>query len=139
MSIFEILNLNLHNKFYKGKIILWRFENMEEKQEKKRWYDKYEKTTKILDFIKDFSDEELEMTMAEVLQTAMTVKKTRSETELISLGIKKIKGIMHSENKQRWYDKNRTLYIVMNSLSAMKEDDFKNIIDALYESLYQLD
>lgn len=112
---------------------------MEEKQEKKRWYDKYEKTTKILDFIKDFSDEELEMTMAEVLQTAMTVKKTRSETELISLGIKKIKGIMHSENKQRWYDKNRTLYIVMNSLSAMKEDDFKNIIDALYESLYQSD
>ena len=108
-------------------------------EEQKRWYDKYEKTNKILELVKEFSNEEIEMIMEEVLQTAMTVKKTRSETELISLGIKKIKGIMHSENKKRWYDKNRTLYIVMNSLSAMKEDDFKNIIDALYESLYQSD
>ncbi len=108
-------------------------------EEQKRWYDKYEKTNKILELVKEFSNEEIEMIMEEVLQTAMTVKKTRSETELISLGIKKIKGIMHSENKRRWYDRNRTLYIVMNSLSAMKEDDFKNIIDALYESLYQSD
>ena len=108
-------------------------------EEQKRWYDKYEKTNKILELVKEFSNEEIEMIMEEVLQTAMTVKKTRSETELISLGIKKIKGIMHSENERRWYDRNRTLYIVMNSLSAMKEDDFKNIIDALYESLYQSD
>ena len=108
-------------------------------EEKKRWYDKYEKTIKILDILKDYSEEEIEMVMEDVLQAAMTVKKTRSETELISLGIEKIKGIMQSEHKKRWYDKNRTLYMVMNSLTAMKEDDFKNIIDALYESLYQLD
>lgn len=112
---------------------------MDEKKENKRWYDKYEKTNKILEILKEFPDEDIEVIMEGVLQAAMTVKKTRSETELISLGIKKIKGIMHSENKKRWYDKNRTLYIVMNSLSAMKEDDFENITEALYESLYQLD
>lgn len=106
---------------------------------KKRWYDKYEKTEKILEILKDFTEEEIEIVMNEVLQAAMTLKKSRTEAELISLGIVKIKGIMHSENKQRWYDKNRTLYIVMNSLSAMKEDDFKNIIDALYDSLHTLD
>jgi len=105
----------------------------------KRWYDKYEKTNKVLEILKEFSDDEIEFTMDEVIQTALTLKKSRIELELISLGIKKIKGIMHSENKQRWYDKNRTLYIVMNSLSAMKEEDFKNIIDALYESLHNLD
>lgn len=108
-------------------------------EENKRWYDQYEKTNKILDILKDYSAEEIDMVMEEVLQAAMTVKRTRSETELISLGIEKIKGVMHSENKRRWYDKNRTLYMVMNSVTAMKEDDFKNIIDALYESLYQLD
>jgi len=108
-------------------------------EKQKRWYDKYEKTNKILEILKEYSEEDIDMAMQDVLQAAMTVKKTRSETELISLGIEKIKGIMHSENKQRWYDKSRTLYIVMNSLTAMKEDDFQNIIDALYESLYQLD
>lgn len=108
-------------------------------EEQNRWYDKYDKTNKILELLKDYSDEEIDMVMEDVLQAAMTVKKTRSETELISLGIEKIKGIMQSENKKRWYDKNRTLYMVMNSMTAMKEDDFKNIIDALYESLYQLD
>lgn len=106
---------------------------------KKRWYDKYEKTEKILEILKDFTEEEIEIVMNEVLQTAMSVKKSRTESELISLGIVKIKGIMHSENKQRWYDKNRILYIVMNSLSAMKEEDFKDIIDALYDSLHTLD
>lgn len=106
---------------------------------KKRWYDKYEKTDKILEILKDFTEEEIEMVMDEVLQTAMTVKRTRAEAELISLGIVKIKGIMHSENKQRWYDKNRVLYVVMNSLSAMKEEDFKDIIDALYDSLHTID
>jgi len=104
-----------------------------------RWYDKYEKTVKVLEILKEFSEEDIEIVMKDVLQTAMALKKSRSETELISLGIVKIKGIMHSENKQRWYDKDRTLYIVMNSLSAMKEDDFKNIIDALYDSLHSLD
>jgi hypothetical protein len=108
-------------------------------EDKKRWYDKYEKTAYILEVLKGFSDEEIEMVMEEVLQAAMTVKKTRSETELVSLGIEKIKNVMHSENKRRWYDKNRTLYMVMSSLTAMKEDDFQNIIDALYESLYQSD
>lgn len=108
-------------------------------EDPKRWYDKYEKTNKILKALKEYSEEEIDMVMEEVLQAAMTVKKTRSEHELISLGIEKIKGVMHSENKRRWYDKNRTLYMVMNSLTAMKEEDFKNIIDALYESLYQLD
>lgn len=106
---------------------------------KKRWYDKYEKTNKILEIIKDFTPEEIEIVMDEVLQAAMTVKKTRSESELISLGIVKIKGIMHSENKRRWYDKNNVLYTVMNSLTAMKEDDFKDITEALYDSLHTLD
>ena len=106
---------------------------------KKRWYDKYEKTEKLLEILKEFTEEEVEIVMNEVLQTAMAVKKSRTESELISLGIVKIKGIMHSENKQRWYDKNRILYIVMNSLSAMKEEDFKDIIDALYDSLHTLD
>ncbi len=106
---------------------------------KKRWYDKYEKTEKILEILKEFTEEEIEIVMGEVLQAAMTVKKSRTEAELISLGIEKIKGIMHSENKQRWYDKNRVLYVVMNSLSAMKEEDFKDIIDALYDSLHTLD
>lgn len=105
----------------------------------KRWYDKYERTDKVLEILKDFSEEEIEIVMGEVLETAMAVKKSRIESELISLGITKIKGIMHAENKQRWYDKNQILYIVMNSLSAMKEDDFKNVIDALYESLHSLD
>lgn len=105
----------------------------------KRWYDKYEKANKVLEILREFSDEDIDFVMDEVLETAMALKKSRTETELISLGIQKIKGIMHSENKQRWYDQNRTLYIVMNSLSAMKEDDFKNIIDALYDSLHSMD
>ncbi|MEI8376990.1 MAG: hypothetical protein WCF95_00470 [bacterium] len=108
-------------------------------EEKRRWYDQYEKTNKILEILKEYSEEEIDMVMEEVLQAAMTVKRTRSETELISLGIEKIKGVMHSENKRRWYDKNRTLYMVMNSVTAMKEDDFENIMDALYGSLAQLD
>jgi hypothetical protein len=105
----------------------------------RRWYDKYEKTNKVLEIMKDFTEEEIEIMMEDVLDTAKTLKKSRTETELISLGITKIKGIMHAENKQRWYDKDRTLYIVMNSLSAMKEDDFMNIINALYESLHSID
>ena len=102
----------------------------------RRWYDKYEKTEKVLEFMKDFSEDEIEFVMNDVLQMAMTVKKSRSDAELISLGIEKIKGIMHAELKQRWYDKSRTLYIAMNSLAAMKEEDFKNIIDALHDSLH---
>lgn len=108
-------------------------------QFKRRWYDKFNKIDQILDLMRDFTEDEIEYVMQDVLLTAMTVKKSRSESELISLGIEKIKGIMHSELKQRWYDKSPMLYTVMNSLAAMKEEDFGNIIEALYDSLHTLD
>lgn len=104
-----------------------------------RWYDKYPKTARVLEILKEYSEAELEILIRDIVDTATTVKRSRSESELISLGIEKIKGLMHAENKQRWYDQNRALYVLMHSLSTMKEEDFVNVIDSLFESLCRID
>lgn len=111
----------------------------ENRRHNERWDDKYPKTTRVLEMLKEYSEPELELLIKDIIEIANTVKKSRTDTELISLGIEKIKGIMHSEQKQRWYDKSRILYLFMNSLSAMKEEDYENVIDSLFASLYRVD
>lgn len=111
----------------------------ENRKKNTRWYDKYPKTGRVLEMLKEYSEAELEILIKDIVEIANTVKKNRTDSELISLGIDKIKGIMHSENKQRWYDQSRILYMFMNTLSTMKEEDFENVIDSLFASLYRVD
>lgn len=100
-----------------------------------RWYDKYPEFNEILEALKGFQSEDIETLLEEVIQTSMTIKKTRLDTELVSLGIDKIKSIMQSENKRRWYDKDRTLYTFINTITALTDEDFQNIITALHSTL----
>lgn len=109
---------------------------LNDEQKNRRWYDKYPKSERVLDLLKEYSDDELDFLIKDIVETAGTLKKTRADAELISLGIDKIKGVMQSENKQRWYDQKHSLYLLMNTLSTMKEEDFENVIDSLFESLY---
>lgn len=111
-------------------------EYVEEEPRDRRWYDKYPKVDRVLDLLKEYSESELEFLLKDIIETAGTLKKNRVDSELISLGIDKIKCIMQAENKQRWYDQRGDLYLFMNSLSTMKEEDFSNVIDALFTSLY---
>jgi len=100
-----------------------------------RWYDKYTEFNDILEALRGFKPEDIEILLEDVIQTSMAIKKTRLDTELVSLGIDKIKSIMQSENKRRWYDKDKTLYTFINTITALTEEDFQNVISALHSTL----
>ncbi len=104
---------------------------------KRRWYDKYPKLNKILELLREYSEDELEIILKDVIDAANIIKKNRAESEFISIGADKVTGLYHAQNKNRWYDKSQTLNLAMNVLTVMVEEDFVNVTDTLFETLFR--
>ena len=77
-----------------------------------------------------------EILLKNVIETANIIKKNRVEYELVSLGVEKVAGLYHSQNKNRWYDRSPSLTMAMNVLTAMNEEDFLNVVDTLFLILF---
>ncbi|HIZ27958.1 MAG TPA: hypothetical protein H9673_02055 [Candidatus Adamsella sp.] len=103
---------------------------------RKRWYDKYPKIIKILELLQQYPESDREILLKNVIETANIIKKNRVEYELVSLGVEKVAGLYHSQNKNRWYDRSPSLTMAMNVLTAMNEEDFLNVVDTLFLILF---
>lgn len=104
---------------------------------RKRWYDEYPKIIKILDLLRDYPESDREILLQNVIEAANIIKKNRDEYELVSLGVDKVTGLYHCQNRNRWYDHSPSLTMAMNVLTVMSEEDFLNVVDSLFMILFQ--
>lgn len=103
---------------------------------KNRWYDSNLGVKDLLDLIKIIPPEAQEGLSQMIINFVNVYRKSRPPSDMpISIGKDRVLGIYKSSEKRRWYDKNPALLSAMNVIATLPEEDFKNLVDGVLQTL----
>lgn len=97
-----------------------------------RWYDKDPDLSHLMKFMEGLNEEVREEIAQDLIQIILSELKTNKDGELSLLSDNKI-----SEYK-RWYDKNLSLHSAIEIIKNLGDDQRKEIISLLMESIVQI-
>ncbi|MEI7474242.1 MAG: hypothetical protein WCK67_05625 [bacterium] len=101
-----------------------------------RWYDSNPKTNQLLGLLNKIPLEIQDELSKMIINFVNLYRKNRSPEETpISIGKERVLGMYQASNKRRWYDSNAALLSTMNIIATLPEQDYKNLIDGILETL----
>jgi len=111
--------------------------NKEEVPPQRRWYDEKPYTTNILGHLKHLSIRSHYEISREVIRVVDSIKEhNREQVEPpLSIGLDRVFGLFHEQNKRRWYDNSLPISRVFKSASTLQDEDFQNVMHGIAISL----
>ena len=103
----------------------------------KRWYDKYDQAIETFEMLKRLNGITKRRLSKDIIEVANQIKALHREEEEpeLSIGLERVLGLYQSQNKRRWYDKNKELSAAIKTISTLPEEDFVNIMEGLSVSM----
>ena len=105
--------------------------------ENKRWYDKYEKTTKAMNLLKELNKDLQKKFSNDIINIATAIKNVNKENgeAPVSIGVERVLGLYQSGMSRRWYDKTPHLKNAIRVVSTLPENDYLNIMEGICSSV----
>ena len=106
--------------------------------ENKRWYDKYEETSKALALLKDLDKDLQKKFSKDIIDVATAIKNVNKENDEapVSIGVERVLGLYQSSgHSRRWYDKAPHLKNAIRAVSTLPENDYLNVMEGICSSV----
>ena len=108
--------------------------------QKRRWYDTHAETGKAFAMLKKMDFKSQYQIAQDITSISNAIKATHSEKEIdmpVSIGLDRVIGLYQSYHMRRWYDKYPYLNRAILTMSTLPEEDYKNIMEGICDSLFQ--
>ena len=105
--------------------------------ENKRWYDKYEETSRALGLLRDLNRDLQRKFSNDIIDVATAIKNVNKENDEapVSIGIERVLGLYQSGMSRRWYDKMPHLRNAIRAVSTLPENDYLNVMEGICSSV----
>ncbi len=106
--------------------------------EKRRWYDRHDATERAFGYLKQLDFKSQFRVSEDIMSIACAIKnahKEEDEEQPLSIGLDRVLGLYQSSNMRRWYDQYPYLNQAILTISTLPEEDYKNIMEGLCDSL----